>query len=134
MMIQKFLPAGPNKSSMSYEVFRNKKSSDEDFHAIADTYARVMAEDKVLCDRAQKNINSGVFINGEMHPKWEKGPLFFQQSVREVVTEFYQREKKEGREIWPARQQLPEDAAISQEDLEICSGLACGSGKEDLAW
>ena len=134
MMIQKFLPAGPTKSSMSYEVYRNKNSSDEDFHLIADTYARVMSEDKVLCDLAQKNINAGVFVNGQLHPRWERGPLYFQQSVREAITEHYHREKREGREIWPARQQLPSGAEISEADLEICEGLMCGSKKEELAW
>ena len=44
-----------------------------DFRTIADTYARVMKEDKALCDRAQANLNAGVFINGELHPRWEKG-------------------------------------------------------------
>jgi hypothetical protein len=73
MMIQKFMPSGPGKSHMHYEVYRNKHSSDEDFHAIADTYARVMAEDKDLCIGAQKNLETGVFTNGELHPRWEKG-------------------------------------------------------------
>ena len=135
-MIQKFLPSGPTNSSMHYEVYRNKNSSDEDFRTIADTYARVMGEDKVLCDRAQKNLNAGVFVAGQMHPRAEKGPLFFQNSVREAVTEHFKREKAEGREIWPARQELPktDNALISQDDLEICNSIACNTQKEGLAW
>lgn len=46
-MIQKILPTGPIDSTMHYEVYRNKNSSEEDFKTIADTYARVMGEDKV---------------------------------------------------------------------------------------
>ena len=86
MMVQKFLPNGPKKSSMHYEIYRNKNSAEEDFKAIADMYARVMAEDKVLCDRAQQNLNTGVFINGQLHSKFEKAPIFFQNTVREVIT------------------------------------------------
>ena len=73
MMIQKFLPSSATKTKVHYEVYRNKTSSEEDFRTIADTYARVMKEDKALCDRAQANLNAGVFVNGELHPRWEKG-------------------------------------------------------------
>jgi hypothetical protein len=73
MMIQKFLPKSASQTKVHYEVYRNKNSSEQDFRTIADTYARVMKEDKALCDRAQANLESGVFINGELHPRWEKG-------------------------------------------------------------
>ena len=54
--------------------------------------------------------------------------------MREVITEHFQREKAEGREIWPARQQLPKDA-VSESDMEICNGLGCGgSVPEILSW
>lgn len=86
-MIQKFLPSSPHSSKMAYEVYRNRKSSEEDFGRISDMYARVMQEDKVLCNNAQKNLERGVFINGQLHPKYEKAPLFFQQTVREVIIE-----------------------------------------------
>jgi phenylpropionate dioxygenase-like ring-hydroxylating dioxygenase large terminal subunit len=77
MMIQKFMPASATHTKVHYEVYRNKDSSEEDFRTIADTYARVMKEDKALCDRAQANLNAGVFINGELHPRWEKGMFCF---------------------------------------------------------
>lgn len=73
MMIQKFQPTSAKHTKVHYEVYRHRNSTDEQFHAIADTYARVMKEDKALCDRAQANLNAGVFINGELHPRWEKG-------------------------------------------------------------
>lgn len=157
-MIQKFQPSSAKQTKVHYEVYRNRNSSDEDFHTIADTYARVMKEDKALCDRAQANLNAGVFVNGELHPRWEKGepstptpftgpssqktdthtpqgPLHFQNQVREVVTEHFKREKAEAREIWPARQQIPRDA-VSEEDQEICDGLGCGAPQPQgiLSW
>lgn len=62
------------------------------------------------------------------------GPLHFQSQVREVITEHFQREKAEGREIWPARQQLPKDA-MSESDMEICNGLSCGTQAPSiLSW
>lgn len=118
---------------MSYQVFRNKNSSDEDFKVINDIYKRIMSEDKVLCLNAQKNINAGVFINGEMHPRLEQGPLFFQNTVREAVTAHHMQEAKAKREIWPSRQTLPDSATVTKDDFEFCSSLDC-SKAEGLDW
>lgn len=121
---------------MSYEVYRNKFSMNVEFHLIADMYERIVREDKVLCDAAQKNLDRGVFVNGQLHPKYEKAPLFFQNTVRQVITEYYEKEKREGKEIWPAKQTLRENAKVSDGDEEICKGIECASGgqKEVLAW
>lgn len=78
---------------MYYEVYRNKNATDEDFNAINEAYHRVMSEDKVLCEYSQWNITQGTFVNGEMHPRLEAGPLFIQKLCKEDVTEFYKREK-----------------------------------------
>lgn len=127
--IQRFIPHGPIKSTMRYEVYRNKTSSDEDFELVNQMYKRIMSEDKYLCNLAQKNINAGIFVNGELHPRMEKGPLYFQNLVREAVHEHHEREKRTGRQIWPARQTLPSSALASQKDIDFCSGLACGDEK-----
>jgi len=121
---------------MQYEVFRNKSSSDADFELISGMYKRIMSEDKYLCNLAQKNIDAGVFVNGELHPRMEKGPLYFQKVVRENVMAHYKREQASKKEIWPARQLLPESALVSNEDIDFCSGLACTTetNKEGLAW
>lgn len=120
---------------MHYEVYRNKHSSQEDFDMISKTYAKVMSEDKVLCNNAQKNINTGVYVTGQLHPKHEKAAIFIQGLVRETVTEHLKRERAEGQEIWPARQRLPGNATTAMEDVEICQGIACGPQNEQvLAW
>lgn len=105
---------------MKYEIYRNKSSSTEDFDLINQMYKRIMSEDKDLCISTQKSFN-----NGELHPKMEKGPLYFQTAVREIVTEHREKEEKEGKEIWPARQRLPETTAagVSKEDDEFCREL-----------
>jgi hypothetical protein len=135
-MIQRFMPSSPTISKMSYEIYCNKSSTNEEFHLIADMYERVMREDKVLCDAAQKNLDRGVFVNGQLHPKYEKAPLFFQNTVRQVITEHYQEEVRKGKEIWPAKRTMSENAKISDGDEDICKGIECRSGgqKEVLAW
>lgn len=119
---------------MSYEVYRNRNSSETDFRLISDMYERVMREDKVLCNNAQRNLERGVFVNGQLHPKFEKAPLFFQETCREVVTEHYEKEAAQGREISPAKQNVDVDAEVSRSDESICAGLACGSQRAVLAW
>lgn len=116
---------------MHYEIYRNKNASEESFKIISEMYARVMREDKVLCERAQRNINSGVFVAGEMHPRCEKGPLYMQQAAREAIYEHFAKEKAAGEEIWPARQQLPSG---DNADVELCKGLTCGKQDGGLAW
>ncbi|ODM19306.1 hypothetical protein SI65_05923 [Aspergillus cristatus] len=134
MMIQKFLPKGPGTSLMAYEIYRNRNSSEADFGLISDMYARVMKEDKVLCDNAQKNLDRGIFTNGQLHPKYEKAPLFFQSTIREVITEHYNREKAEGQEIRPARPQVPCDTQVTEKDEALCGDLCCRAPKEALAF
>lgn len=101
---------------MRYEVYRNKYASDEDFNIISDMYKRIMSEDKYLCVHTQKNLNAGVFVNGQLHPEMEKGPLYFQKTVREVVMEHHKKEEAVGHEIWPAQQLLPKNATVSQDN------------------
>lgn len=123
--IQRFVPSGPTKSTMKYEVYRNQNSSDEDFETISAMYKRIMSEDKYLCANAQRNLNAGVFVNGEMHPRMEKGPLFFQKSVRDLVQAHHKREVEADCEIWPARQSIPKTAATSENDVNFCSAVDC---------
>ena len=99
LFIQKFMPKSPSESTMYYEVWRNKDSVEEDFLLISDTYKRVMGEDKVLCERSQRNIEAGTFISGELHPQKEKGPIFFQKRDREIVLEYAARERKAGKKL-----------------------------------
>lgn len=135
--MQRFVPVGPTKSTMRYEVYRNKNSSEEDFQYVNQIYKRVMSEDKVLCEKSQRNLSAGIFVNGEMHPKLEKGPLFFQAKCRDTVTEFHKKEQAAKQQIWPARQQLPGKMAssrIAQADIDFCAGLSCATQQEGMAW
>ena len=122
--------------SMQYQVFRNKNATDEQFDLVNQIYKRIMSEDKYLCDLAQKNLNAGVFVNGELHPQFEKGPIFFQKCVRDAVTQHYAKEQLAKQEIWPARQKLPQEAIISKKDVDFCSTLECATtaSKEGLVW
>lgn len=69
------IPVSATKSKIENEVYRHQNATDEEFANINAFYRQVLEEDRQLCDGAQKNINTGVYINGELHPEKEKvGP------------------------------------------------------------
>lgn len=109
---------------MEYEVYRHKDATDEEFYYIDSFFKRVLGEDKDLCNAAQKNLNGGIFVNGQLHPKLESAPIFFQDMVRRLVTDHREKEKLENKEIWPACPSV-EFPRATEEDIEFCSGLAC---------
>ena len=121
--MQRFVPTSSTMCSMRYEVYRHKDSSDEDFDLVNQAYKRIMSEDKDLCTQAQKNLNNGVFGTGDLHPRMEEGPLYFQTVIREILQEHRKREEEMQQEIWPARQVLPEQASTSREDEDFCAKL-----------
>ena len=116
--MQRFTPVSPTKSVMRYEVYRHKDATDEAFKLISDMYKRIMSEDKYLCIHTQKNLNTGVFVNGLLHPEMEKGPLHFQHTVREVVTEHRKKEIAAGHDISP-----PAHAPVTTEDISFRTGV-----------
>lgn len=119
---------------MRYEVYRHKDASDEAFNVISDMYKRIMSEDKYLCIHSQKNLNAGVFVNGQLHPEMEKGPLHFQKTVREVVMEHHKKEEAVGHEIWPAQERVPRNNTASQGGtIAFRTGMdAYSTEKDDL--
>jgi hypothetical protein len=70
--IMRCIPISASQTKMEYEVYRANSASDEDFNEISDCFKQILKEDKDLCNAAQKNLNSGIFVNGELHPRVEK--------------------------------------------------------------
>jgi hypothetical protein len=118
---------------MEYEVYRHNDATDEGFEKIDSMFKRILGEDKVLCNNAQRNLEAGVFVNGELNPQKEKGPLYFQSKVRENLQSHRKREEALRKEIWPAQQVLPQGVSTdaSVEDMMFCNKLDCGKA---VAW
>ncbi|KAG9699794.1 Rieske 2Fe-2S family protein, partial [Aureobasidium melanogenum] len=136
--IQRMFPVTATTSKIEYEVFRHTNAGDEEFKAINDFYVQVLNEDKELCEAAQQNLSAGVFVNGELHPEKEKGPLCFQKDVREMVMEHRKKEEEQGGEaIWPA---IPKaSSSVKQKEEEhfvskLDEAAGCISSRVDLAW
>ncbi|KIX08586.1 uncharacterized protein Z518_03242 [Rhinocladiella mackenziei CBS 650.93] len=122
------VPTSATTCSMEYEVYRHIDATDEEFDLIDSFFKRVLDEDKHLCNAAQKNLNTGVFVNGELHPELESAPIFFQNVVRQLVTEHRKHEVTKGEKVWPARRPLPASEA-TENDSAFCAGLACNSAR-----
>ncbi|KAI8300286.1 Carnitine monooxygenase oxygenase subunit [Colletotrichum sp. SAR11_59] len=136
MYIMRCVPVSAAQTKMEYEVYRNKNSTEEEFTSISEFFKQVLREDKDLCNGAQRNLNAGIFVNGELHPRVEKGPLFFQQVTRDLVVSHRQKEVNEGGEIWPATPRH-EVSKKTDEDVSFCKGLDCIASPErieGLAW
>jgi hypothetical protein len=124
---------------MRYEVYRHKESSDEDFQSIYQAYRLIVSENEAIYNSAQGNLDSRTSADGEVQPRNADSPLYFQTIVRDLVESHQKREATSHEQIWPARQRLPQDAAVSKEDVDFCSkltpegggccgGKACGGG------
>lgn len=78
---------------MEYEVYRHNDANNDDFKRIDEMFKRILNEDKWLCNNAQRNLNGGVFVNGEMHSRMEEGPLYFQSRIRQILNEQHRLER-----------------------------------------
>ncbi|BCR90350.1 aromatic ring-hydroxylating oxygenase subunit alpha [Aspergillus chevalieri] len=134
--IMRVIPISANQTKMEYEFYRHEEATDEEFAEITSCFRQILSEDKDLCTGAQKNLNSGIFLNGELHPQAEKGPLFFQALTRDIVTSHHEQEEQQGAAIWPAtpKQMTGEQ---TKADMDFCNSLQCAGDDVDrglLAW
>lgn len=134
--IMRCVPISLSQTQMEYEVYRHKDVTDEDFNKIDQIFKQVLKEDKDLCNAAQKNLNTGVYVHGNLHPQHEKGPLFFQKSVKDLVMSHHESEEKQGREIWPATP-VPVMTKELSEEMDFCRKIDClakNGNNGQLSW
>lgn len=160
--IQRMTPVTATTSKIENEIYRHRDATDEEFSKINAFYHQVLEEDKELCDGAQRNINNGVYINGEFHPEKEKvisnyiqkpclyicmansklpqGPLHFQDTVkRDVIGHREKEEAQGGHGIWPAVPKIVGEMNTGKlgEEETFCLKLeaeSCLGSRPELAW
>lgn len=140
--IQRMLPLTPTTSKIENEVYRHKSATTPQFNQINAFYRQVLEEDRQLCNAAQKNLDAGIIVNGELHPEKENGPIHFQSTVRRDVMEHRKREEEQGgREIWPAVPEVEGEMRTGKlvEEEKFCETLEaasmnCMAGQPELAW
>jgi phenylpropionate dioxygenase-like ring-hydroxylating dioxygenase large terminal subunit len=145
MHLMRSIPLGPGKTRQEYDVYKlnTPTATDEKHEMMVKFYQKVVEEDFALCEGVQRNLESGAFERGPLHPFHEEGVKAFQGFVVDALREQVEREKERGGEIWDAvpRQGwggVGEDER--REDVEdilrYCGGKAkCdGTSMEDLEW
>ncbi|RAQ50964.1 Rieske 2Fe-2S family protein [Aspergillus flavus] len=130
--IMRVVPTSATTTSMQYEVFRHRDASDKAFKELDDFFKQVENEDKNLCNGAQKNLNAGVYVNGELQPFNEKGVLYFQKLVKQSLVSHRAEEEAKGEEICPSMRKAIKSTSLDDE-IGFCARLE-GCGKAELAW
>lgn len=131
------LPITPTRTVLQYDIYCKKGLPEKDKKEFVDFLQLVEIEDFNLCELTQKNLNQGIYSTGKLHPSKEKGVLYYQGLVRDMVKEHYELEKKAGDKINPA---VIGGSTCSKEQAELealCKDVECQGMNPDkvgLAW
>lgn len=72
------------------------QGTDQEFEEYFKFVRQVAIEDFELCEKAQKNLETGVYAEGILNPNKENGVSFYQGRVKEAVYRQFEEEKREG--------------------------------------
>ena len=90
----RILPSpNPGMSRMEFDYYYS--GTEADFEEYFKFVRQVAMEDFELCEKAQENLERGVYGEGILNPVKENGVLFYQQQIRKLVWEQHRREKAE---------------------------------------
>lgn len=128
--IMRVIPTSPTTVTTEYQVYRNPNSSEEIFQKAASFFEGIELEDYDLCNGVQQNLNTGVYVQGPLHTKRERGVLYFKSLVQADLKKHLREEQAAGREIWPAKrnQQLHKEI-VEQE--QFCSAVCACAQKQN---
>lgn len=130
------LPQSANHTILQYDIYTKKGLEDAAKKEFVDFLQLVELEDFNLCQLTQKNLMEGIYSSGYLHPTKERGVLYYQGVVRDMVKKHFALEAAAGKPINPAfvgRNQKNEEI----EELEaICNSLECSSGNssKEFEW
>lgn len=83
----------PGISRMEFDYYHS--GTDEEFEEYFKFVRQVALEDFELCEKAQENLQRGIYGEGILNPRKENGVAFYQQRVRKAVRELFEKEKRE---------------------------------------
>ncbi|KAJ9315495.1 hypothetical protein C8Q69DRAFT_472636 [Paecilomyces variotii] len=83
--------ADPNVTRMEFDYYHLE--SGDRFEEYYKFVRQVAMEDFELCEKAQENLQKGVYNEGILNPEKESGVAFYQERVFDLVCEQYESEK-----------------------------------------
>ena len=125
------LPLSAKKTTLQYDIYTKKGIDQETAKEFVDFLQLVEIEDFNLCQLTQKNLNQGIYSSGYLHPEKERGVLYYQGLVRDMVKDHHALEQKTngGKPVDPASI-APNSKNKEIAELEaICQATECGSGE-----
>lgn len=128
------LPISPSHTILQYDIFTKKGLPEAEKKEFVDFLQQVEIEDFDLCVKTQKNLNQGLYSTGFLHPQKERGVVFYQNLVKDMVKEHFAKEQEAGHQINPAKLGADKGGAETDELEHICKSLECqGSNPETFA-
>ncbi|ODV77699.1 ISP domain-containing protein [Suhomyces tanzawaensis NRRL Y-17324] len=124
------LPQSAQHTILQYDIFTKKGLDEATKKEFVDFLQLVEIEDFNLCQNTQKNLDQGVYSSGYLHPQKEKGVLYYQGLVRDMVKEHFAKEQAAGTQIKPASVAYHKKNKDIEELEAICKTVNCGSEKE----
>lgn len=85
--------SSPGVSRMEFDYYFS--GSEEEFEEYYKFVRQVAHEDFELCEKAQENLERGIYSEGILNPLKENGVAYYQQHVRELVYAKHAEEKRE---------------------------------------
>lgn len=130
------LPIGPSETVLQYDIYTKKGLPKSEAKEFIDFLQLVELEDFNLCVLTQKNLSQGIYNSGYLHPTKEKGVLYYQGVVRDMVKLHFALEEKRNGIVNPASFAGGAVNSSVQELNDLCDKLECGSseGKSDMEW
>ncbi|SGZ57687.1 CIC11C00000001586 [Sungouiella intermedia] len=128
------LPISATHTILQYDIYTKKGLPDAEKKEFVDFLQLVELEDFNLCQLTQKNLNQGIYGSGFLHPTKERGVLYYQGLVRDMVKDHFALEEKKGGIVNPAYLGGALNDEVKELD-ELCNKLDCGSGeKSGIDW
>lgn len=91
------LPITAKRTILQYDIYTKKGLDDEEKKEFVDFLQQVELEDFDLCELTQRNLNERIYSTGYLHPEKERGVLYYQGVVRDMVKEHFALEQG----CWP---------------------------------
>ncbi|CAM1508034.1 Fc.00g048820.m01.CDS01 [Cosmosporella sp. VM-42] len=85
----------PTKTTMEFDYYHQSPAGSEEFEKYYRFARNVAVEDHELCEKAQQNLNVGIYTEGILNPNKENGVAYYQGRVLEMCTALYEKEEKE---------------------------------------
>lgn len=84
MNVERWLPVSPTRTRLSYWYFFRHPDSPAAAEVIKMS-SEITAEDVVICEAVQRNLQAGVYDQGRLSPRHENAVFDFQQRIRAAV-------------------------------------------------